>query len=83
MFEPILTRNIGVADSEKIATYLARGGYEATRVALTRHYAGRADRHGQAVGAARTGWGGLSGRDEVGLHADRPDDPQDRGGQHR
>jgi NADH-quinone oxidoreductase subunit F len=37
MFEPILTRNIGVADSEKIATYLARGGYEATRVALTQH----------------------------------------------
>jgi NADH-quinone oxidoreductase subunit F len=37
MFEPILTRNIGVADSEKIATYLARGGYEATRAALTQH----------------------------------------------
>ncbi len=37
MFEPILTRNIGVADSERIATYLARGGYEATRAALTRH----------------------------------------------
>ncbi len=25
MFEPILTRNIGVADSEKIATYLGAG----------------------------------------------------------
>jgi len=37
MFEPILTRNIGVADSEKIATYLARGGYEAARIALAQH----------------------------------------------
>jgi NADH-quinone oxidoreductase subunit F len=37
MFEPILTRNIGLPDSEKIATYLAHGGYEATRVALMQH----------------------------------------------
>lgn len=37
MFEPILTRNIGVADSEKITTYLARGGYQAVRAALTQH----------------------------------------------
>ncbi len=37
MFEPVLTRHIGLPDSEKIATYLAQGGYEATRIALT-HY---------------------------------------------
>lgn len=36
-FEPILTRNIRRPDSEKIATYLAHGGYEAVRVALTQH----------------------------------------------
>ena len=35
MFEPILTRNIGLPDSEKITTYLAHGGYAATRAALT------------------------------------------------
>lgn len=37
MFEPILTRHIGLPDSEKIAIYLAHGGYEATRVALTQY----------------------------------------------
>jgi len=37
MFEPILTHNIGLPDSEKITTYLAHGGYQATRVALTQH----------------------------------------------
>jgi NADH-quinone oxidoreductase subunit F len=34
-FEPILTRNIGVPNSEKIDVYLARGGYEALKRALT------------------------------------------------
>jgi len=33
-FEPILTRNIGVPNSEKIDVYLARGGYSALRKAL-------------------------------------------------
>ncbi len=33
-FEPILTRNIGVPNSEKIDVYLARGGYNALRKAL-------------------------------------------------
>ncbi len=37
MFEPILTRNIHRPDSEKIGTYLAQGGYEAVRAALTQH----------------------------------------------
>ena len=37
MFEPILTRNVTLPDSEKIAAYLAHGGYAATRQALTRH----------------------------------------------
>lgn len=37
MFEPILTRHIGLPDSEKITTYLAHGGYAATRIALTQH----------------------------------------------
>lgn len=37
MFEPILTQNIYRPDSEKISTYLANGGYEATRSALTKH----------------------------------------------
>ncbi len=37
MFEPVLTRNVGRPDSEKIGTYLAHGGYEATRIALTRY----------------------------------------------
>lgn len=37
MFEPVLTENIHRPDSEKISTYLAHGGYEATRQALTRH----------------------------------------------
>jgi NADH-quinone oxidoreductase subunit F len=35
MFEPVLTRNIHRPDSEKIITYLANGGYEAVRLALT------------------------------------------------
>lgn len=35
MFEPVLTRNIHRPDSEKIITYLANGGYEAVRQALT------------------------------------------------
>jgi NADH-quinone oxidoreductase subunit F len=35
MFDPVLTRNIGRPDSEKIGTYLAAGGYQATRLALT------------------------------------------------
>ncbi len=33
-FEPVLTRNTRRPDSEKIATYLANGGYQATRMAL-------------------------------------------------
>ena len=33
-FEPILTRNIGVPNSEKIDVYLARGGYSALQKAL-------------------------------------------------
>ncbi len=37
MFEPVLTRHVNIPDSEKIATYLADGGYEATRLALTRY----------------------------------------------
>lgn len=36
MFEPVLTRNIHRPDSEKIITYLANGGYEAVRLALTK-----------------------------------------------
>jgi NADH-quinone oxidoreductase subunit F len=35
MFEPVLTQNINRPDSEKIATYLAHGGYQAARIALT------------------------------------------------
>ncbi len=35
MFEPALTRNLHHPDSEKIATYLAHGGYAAARLALT------------------------------------------------
>ena len=34
MFEPVLTRNIDRQDSEKIAVYLANGGYQAARRAL-------------------------------------------------
>ncbi len=34
MFEPVLTRNIHRPDSEKIATYLANGGYDAVKLAL-------------------------------------------------
>jgi len=37
MFEPVLTQNIHRPDSEKIATYLAYGGYEAARLALIRY----------------------------------------------
>ncbi|HLE51183.1 MAG TPA: NADH-quinone oxidoreductase subunit NuoF [Anaerolineales bacterium] len=37
MFEPILTQNINRLDSEKISAYLANGGYEATRQALTKY----------------------------------------------
>ncbi len=37
MFEPVLTRNIHRPDSEKIATYLAYGGYQAARKALLEH----------------------------------------------
>jgi NADH-quinone oxidoreductase subunit F len=35
MFEPVLTQNIHRQDSEKIATYLSNGGYQAARQALT------------------------------------------------
>ncbi len=35
MFKPILTRNIHRPDSEKIGVYLAHGGYQAVRKALT------------------------------------------------
>jgi len=34
MFEPVLTQNINVPDSEKIGVYQAHGGYEAARLAL-------------------------------------------------
>jgi len=37
MFEPVLTQNIHRPDSEKISTYLANGGYEAARLALTQY----------------------------------------------
>ena len=37
MFEPILTANIHLPDSEKISTYLHMGGYQATRTALTQY----------------------------------------------
>jgi NADH-quinone oxidoreductase subunit F len=37
MFEPVLTQNIDRQDSEKITTYLANGGYQATRRALTQY----------------------------------------------
>jgi len=33
-FEPILTRNVGILNSEQIAVYLKRGGYTALRKAL-------------------------------------------------
>ncbi len=33
-FEPILTRNVGIPNSERIAVYLERGGYTALRKAL-------------------------------------------------
>ena len=36
MFQPILTRNIQRPNSEKIATYLAHGGYAAAKLALTK-----------------------------------------------
>jgi NADH-quinone oxidoreductase subunit F len=36
MFQPILTRNIQRPNSEKIATYLAHGGYEAVKLALSK-----------------------------------------------
>jgi NADH-quinone oxidoreductase subunit F len=36
MFEPVLTRNFGRVDPCDISSYLANGGYEATRQALTR-----------------------------------------------
>ena len=34
-FEPILTRNIGVPNSEKLDVYLSRGGYQALKKALS------------------------------------------------
>lgn len=37
MFEPVLTQNIHRPDAEKITTYLAYGGYQAARKALTEH----------------------------------------------
>ena len=37
MFEPVLTQNIHRPDAEKITTYLANGGYQAARKALTEH----------------------------------------------
>ncbi len=37
MFEPILTQNFDRQDSEKITTYLANGGYQATRRALAQY----------------------------------------------
>jgi len=36
MFEPVLTRNINLPASEKIATYLSNGGYDAVKLALTK-----------------------------------------------
>src|SRR5512137_3132997 len=36
MFEPVLTRNIHRPASEKIATYLENGGYEAVKLSLTK-----------------------------------------------
>jgi len=33
-FEPVLTRNVGIPNSERIAVYLERGGYTALRQAL-------------------------------------------------
>jgi NADH-quinone oxidoreductase subunit F len=37
MFEPVLTKNINRQDSEKIAVYIANGGYQAARRALTEY----------------------------------------------
>jgi len=37
MFEPILTANFHLPESEKISTYLQHGGYQATRMALTEY----------------------------------------------
>ena len=34
-FEPVLTRNWNVPDSERLETYVARGGYQNSRKALT------------------------------------------------
>jgi len=36
MFQPVLTRNIQRPNSEKIATYLAHGGYAAAKLALSK-----------------------------------------------
>jgi len=36
-FEPIITRNVGVPDAWEIEVYLARGGYQAVRKALTEY----------------------------------------------
>jgi NADH-quinone oxidoreductase subunit F len=37
MFEPVLTQYFNQPDSEKITTYLANGGYEAVRLALSKY----------------------------------------------
>ena len=69
MFEPILTRNIGVADSEKIATYLARGGYQALRRALREHTPAELIEMVRASGLRGRGGAGFPAGTQVGLHA--------------
>ena len=74
-FEPVLTRNWNVPDSHTLAVYESRGGYQASRKALTTMTPDAGRRAGQGLGAARPRRGGLPLRAEVDVPAEGPSRP--------
>ena len=64
-FEPVLTRNWNVPDGHTLAVYESRGGYQASRKALTTMSPDQVVERGQGLGAARPGRGGVPLRAEV------------------
>ena len=70
-FEPVLSRNWNVADSHTLKVYESRGGYQASRKALTTMKPDAVVDARQGLGAARPRRGGVPLRAEVDVPARR------------
>ena len=78
-FEPVLTRNWNVHDGHTLAVYESRGGYQASRKALTTMEPDQVVERGQGLGAARSGRGGVPLRAQVEFPPEGPEgDPHVR-----